>query len=83
MADRILPPHHFAVADDIEYQVSSLGAGLRMLRDELAMPHNDPERVAEAVDRLYFISDGIEAVRARLERIAASARQGGAITADL
>lgn len=76
MASNILPsrnPSDFA--GDIEYQVSSLGAAIRMMRDELCVHHPDPEAVAEAVDRLFFLTDGLEAVQARLQRIAESARE--------
>lgn len=63
------------IADDIDYQTSSLAAAIRMLRDELGVPHDNPASVAEAIDRIFFLTDGLEAVHARLGRIAESARE--------
>lgn len=63
-----------SIADDIDYQTSSLATAVRMLRDLLAVDRGDPVAVAETVDRLFFVSDGIEAVQARLERIADEVR---------
>lgn len=63
------------IADNLDYQCSSIAAAIRMVRDELGVAHDNPEAVAEAVDRLFFLTDGLEAVHARLERIAESARQ--------
>ncbi|MEW6414364.1 MAG: hypothetical protein AB1482_03830 [Pseudomonadota bacterium] len=62
------------IGDDLDYQVSSLAAAIRMIRDELGVDYSDAAAVGEAVDRLFFLTDGIEAVKARLERIAAAAR---------
>lgn len=75
MAENILPPVRLgAVVDDLDYQISSLTCAIKMMRDELGVPHDDSEAVADAVDRLFFLTDGLEAVRARLERIAETAR---------
>jgi len=76
MASSILPRSNpTQLADDVEYQVSSINAAIRMIRDEFAVSRDDQEKVAEAVDRLFYLTDGLEAVQARLQRIADSARE--------
>lgn len=84
MAETIVPTL-FDVADDLDFEINSLAVALGMARDELiSVQSDDRDTVSQAIERLYFLTDSLGAIKDRLasiaestHRIGAAARQAG------
>lgn len=60
-------------ASDLENQTASLNSGVGLLLDELAFDQHNPDAVARAVSRLYFLGESLRDVGARLEALSGRA----------
>jgi hypothetical protein len=57
----------FDIAGHLETELASLKTGIRMMLDELAVRYDDPEAVEQAVSRLYFIGEALDAIATRFD----------------
>lgn len=60
-------------ASDLENQTASLNTGVGLLLDELMFDQHNPDTVARAVSRLYFLAESLRDVGTRMENLTARA----------
>ncbi len=73
MTKSIVPQRVGEVADQIQSEAISLKVGARMMFNELAISFSDTDAVESAIGNLYFLTQAVDDLAARLEELSIAA----------
>lgn len=73
MAFQIVPDTVFSLADEVASEAAQFKVCLGLMHESLQVNLDDDEAVSTALDRIYFLTSGLDRIQNRINILAAAA----------